>query len=75
LLLVNTGHQGRTKAHQEGDIAVFNRMWQAALAAAAMPSATNVAVAQTQGTFKVGVPHSLFGGRHQQKGRAARQEG
>jgi urea transport system substrate-binding protein len=36
-------------------------MWQAALAAAAMASATNVAVAQTQGTIKVGVLHSLSG--------------
>ena len=40
---------------------MFNRIWQVALAAAAMASATSVAVAQTQGTIKVGVLHSLSG--------------
>ena len=40
---------------------MFNRIWQAALAAAAMASATSVAVAQSQGTIKVGVLHSLSG--------------
>ena len=49
LLLADTGHRSQTKAHQEGDIAVFNRMWQAVLAAAALASATNVTVARPKG--------------------------
>ena len=36
-------------------------MWQSSLAAAAMASATNVALAQTKAKIKVGVLHSLSG--------------
>jgi len=40
---------------------VANRMWQAVVAAALIAGAPSSALAQTQGTIKIGVLHSLSG--------------
>ena len=40
---------------------MLNRMWSAAVAAAMVVGTVSAATAQTQGTIKVGVLHSLSG--------------
>src|SRR6516162_4378587 len=55
------GRWGCGKAHEEGDIRVPNRMWQAAVTATVIAGAASGATAQTQGTIKIGVLHSLSG--------------
>ena len=52
---------GPVNAHQEGRHRVLNRTWQAAFAAAVIAGAAGPAAAQTQGTIKIGVLHSLSG--------------
>jgi urea transport system substrate-binding protein len=46
---------------KEGGTKVLDRIWQAAVAAAVIAGAPTVATAQTQGTIKIGVLHSLSG--------------
>jgi hypothetical protein len=40
---------------------VLNRLWRAAAAAAGIAGATSAVTAQTRGTIKIGVLHSLSG--------------
>src|SRR6266481_4483972 len=55
-----TGHGSRQRTSR-GENRMLNRMWQAAFAAAVIAGASSPAGAQTQGTIKIGVLHSLSG--------------
>jgi urea transport system substrate-binding protein len=52
---------GRAEIHKEGDIEVLTKTWYAAIAAAFIAGGPIIATAQTAGTIKVGVLHSLSG--------------
>ena len=46
---------------KKGGTKMLGRIWQAAVAAAVIAGASVAATAQTQGTIKIGVLHSLSG--------------
>jgi urea transport system substrate-binding protein len=52
---------GRAERHKEGDTKVLKTTWYAVVTAAALASAPLAATAQTAGTIKIGVLHSLSG--------------
>src|SRR5437667_1348718 len=62
ILLPHRGRPpGRAETCKEGGTKVLNRIWHAAIAAAVIAGAPMAATAQSAGTIKIGVLHSLSG--------------
>src|SRR5260370_577670 len=59
LLELSRRAAGSPKANYQGEMRVLTRIWRAALAATVIAGAGSAATAQTQGTIKIGVLHSL----------------